>query len=69
MFKIEMIKLDSEFCSLNYELSVWKKENNCKIGDTVIEKYTKFSRQLGYTKRSFCDPKRLLKLQMKRSSS
>ena len=52
-----MIKLDSEFSSLNYELSVWKKENNYKIGGTVIEKYVKFSMQLNYTKRSICDPK------------
>ena len=52
-----MIKLDSEFSSLNYELSVWKKENNYKTGGTVIEKYTKFSMQLSHTKRSICDPK------------
>ena len=57
MFKKVMIKLDSEFTSLNYELSVWTKENNCKIGGTVIEKYTKFSMQLSYTKRSICDRK------------
>ena len=57
MFKIVMIKLDSEFCSLNYELSVWKKENNYKIGGTVIEKYTKFSMQFSYTKTSICGSK------------
>ena len=52
-----MIKLDPEFSNLNYELSVWKKENNYKIGGSMIEKYTKFSIQLSYTKRSICDPK------------
>ena len=52
-----MIKLVSELSSLNYELSVWKKENNYKIGGTVIEKYTKFSMQLSYTKKTICDPK------------
>ena len=57
MFKIVMIKLESVFSSLNYELSVWKEENNYKIGGTLIEKYTKFSVQLSYTKRSICDPK------------
>ena len=28
-----------------------------KIAGTVFEKYTKFSVQLSYTKRSICDPK------------
>ena len=55
-----MIKLDSEFFSLNYELSVWKKENNYKKCGTTIENYTKFSMQLGYTNRSICDPKNYL---------
>ena len=52
-----MIKFDAEFSSLNYELSVWKKENNFKTSDTVIEKFIKFSKQLSYTRRSICDPK------------
>ena len=57
MLEIVMVKLESGYSSLNYEISVWKKENNYKIGGTLIEKYTKFSMQLSYTKRSICDPK------------
>ena len=53
-----MIKLVSELSSLNYELSVWKKENSYKIGGTVIEMYTKFPMLLSYTKKSICGPKK-----------